>query len=163
VTLGNCSSSSGAGDQARLPRLDEFNRPRRGPARHKASTAYASALTISAPRAAMLHGRPREHRGTRATFFVLRLELKPPAEMRVHLQASLADHEATANGRRLGAAAATTGETRKASHAPLGGSVQDLDQGSRAIAVGLDTPASRIDWSPHPTKTRRRDKNTSGF
>jgi PAS domain S-box-containing protein len=116
--------------------------------RAKASTAYASALTYLSAGAALLPEDSWEHR--HELTFALELN-RAECEF---LTGALAEAEQRLAA--LSARAATTVE--RASVACLRADLYTtLDQGSRAIAVGLDYLRHLgIDWSPHPTEDEAR-------
>src|SRR5947207_1759436 len=116
--------------------------------RAKASTAYASALTYLVAGAALL----AEDSWERRHEFTFALELNR-AECEF-LTGALAEAEQRLTA--LSARAATTVE--RASVTCLRADLYTtLDQGSRAIAVGLDYLRHLgIDWSPHPTEEEAR-------
>jgi len=116
--------------------------------RAKASTAYASALTYLAAGAALLveDSWERRHELT----FALELN-RAECEF---LTGALAEAEQRLTA--LSARAATTLE-RASVTCLLADLYTTLDQGSRAIAVGLDYLRHLgIDWSPHPTEDEAR-------
>jgi PAS domain S-box-containing protein len=116
--------------------------------RAKASTAYASALTYLGAGAALLAEDSWERRHDLA--FALE-QNRAECEF---LTGALAEAEQRLDG--LSARAATTVEraTVTCLRADL---YTTLDQGSRAIAVGLDYLRHLgIDWSPHPTEDEAR-------
>jgi predicted ATPase len=116
--------------------------------RAKASTAYASALTYLVAGAALLAEDSWERRHELA--FTLELN-RAECEF---LTGALAEAEQRLTA--LSARAATTVE--RASVTCLRADLYTtLDQGSRAIAVGLDYLRHLgIDWSPHPTEDEAR-------
>ncbi|WP_051677557.1 AAA family ATPase [Bradyrhizobium sp. URHD0069] len=116
--------------------------------RAKASTAYASALTYLSAGAALLPEDSWEHR--HGLIFALELH-RAECEF---LTGALAEAEQRLAA--LSARAVTTVE--RASVACLRADLYTtLDQGSRAIAVGLDyLRRLGIDWSPHPTEDEAR-------
>ena len=116
--------------------------------RAKASTAYASALTYLVTGAALLAEDSRERRHELA--FALELN-RAECEF---LTGALTEAEQRLTA--LSARAATTIE-RASVTCLLADLYTTLDQGSRAIAVGLDyLRYLGIDWSPHPTEDNAR-------
>jgi PAS domain S-box-containing protein len=116
--------------------------------RAKASTAYASALTYLVAGAALL-GEDSWERRHELTFA---LELnRAECEFLTSARAEAEQRLAALSSR-----AATTEE--RATVACLGADLyMTLDQGSRAVAVGLDYLRHLgIDWSPHPTEEEAR-------